>query len=150
MNSSAPDELIDHILARYHEVHRAQLPALVELARQVEAAHARAPKGLAQALRTMQDDLLAHLRKEEVVLFPMLRAGGNAFVSQPIHVMRGEHASHSRALERLARLTDGMTTPPDADEVWRALYVGLAQFRDDLAEHIRLENDVLFPQFEAA
>ena len=32
-----PAALIDHILARYHEVHRAQLPELIRMARRVEA-----------------------------------------------------------------------------------------------------------------
>ena len=34
-----PGALIDHILTRYHEVHRAQLPELIRMARRVEAVH---------------------------------------------------------------------------------------------------------------
>ncbi len=34
-----PSALIDHILARYHEVHRRELPELIRLARRVEAVH---------------------------------------------------------------------------------------------------------------
>ncbi len=36
-----------------------------------------------------------------------------------------------------------------ACNTWRALYAGLAQLSDDLVNHIHLENNVLFPQFEA-
>jgi regulator of cell morphogenesis and NO signaling len=45
--------LCDHIVERYHDVHRRELPELIGLARRVEAAHADhplVPKGLADAL----------------------------------------------------------------------------------------------------
>ena len=37
-----------------------------------------------------------------------------------------------------------------ACNTWRALYTGLAQLREDLINHIHLENNILFPQFEQA
>lgn len=37
------DSLIDHILARYHEIHRHELPALIALARKVERVHHDVP-----------------------------------------------------------------------------------------------------------
>ena len=33
------DELIGHILVRFHEAHRRELPRLIEMARKVEAVH---------------------------------------------------------------------------------------------------------------
>ena len=39
--------------------------------------------------------------------------------------------------------------PAGACNTWRALYAGIAQLHDDLINHIHLENNVLFPQFEA-
>ncbi|RCS59418.1 iron-sulfur cluster repair protein YtfE [Parvibium lacunae] len=143
--------LIDHILTRYHDVHRAQLPELILMARRVEAVHRdhpNAPVGLAQLLTEMEVDLLNHMQKEEQVLFPMLKAGGNAFVVHPIGMMRSEHIDHGATLERLAALTQEMTPPPGACTTWRALYAGLAQLADDLVNHIHLENNVLFPLFE--
>ena len=58
--------------------------------------------------------------------------------------------NHGEALEHIARLTNDITPPREACNTWRALYAGLAQFSDDLVNHIHLENNVLFPQFEAA
>ena len=52
-----PTELVEHIIARYHEVHRAQLPELIRMARRVEAVHRdnpNTPHGLADALETME------------------------------------------------------------------------------------------------
>ena len=149
--AASPSALIDHILARYHEVHRAQLPELIRMARRVEAVHrdhSEVPAGLADALEAMEQELLSHMHKEEAVLFPMLRAGGNSFVTQPIAMMRHEHNDHGEALEQIARLTHDITPPLGACNTWRALYAGLAQLRDDLINHIHLENNVLFPQFE--
>lgn len=147
------DSLIDHILARYHEVHRAQFPELIRMARRVETVHKanpNVPAGLADQLQAMEQDMLQHMTKEEEVLFPMLRTGGHPFVSQPIGMMRNEHISHGEALDRVNALTNDATPPMGACNTWRALYTGIAQLNEDLMTHIHLENNVLFPVFEAA
>ena len=152
-DAGTPSDLIEHIIARYHEVHRAQLPELIRMARRVESVHRdnpNTPHGLADALEAMEQELLSHMHKEEAVLFPMLRAGGNSFVPQPIAMMRHEHNDHGKALEHLARLTNDITPPMGACNTWRALYTGLAQLREDLINHIHLENNLLFPRFEQA
>ena len=146
-----PVALIDHILSRYHDVHREQLPELIRMARRVEAVHRENPNvpvGLAALLETAQEELLSHMQKEETILFPMLKAGGNPFVTQPIGMMRHEHVDHGAMLEKLAALTNDATPPAGACNTWRALFSGIAQLNDDLINHIHLENNVLFPQFE--
>ena len=148
-----PSALIDHILARYHEVHRQQLPELIRMARRVEAVHRdhpQVPVGLADHLEAMHEELLSHMLKEEQVLFPMLKNGGNPFVGQPIGMMRAEHVDHGEALDKLNALTNDATPPQGACNTWRALYAGIAQLGDDLINHIHLENNVLFPRFEAS
>jgi regulator of cell morphogenesis and NO signaling len=150
--AASASALVDHILARYHEVHREQLPELIRMARRVEAVHRdnpHVPAGLADHLEEMHEDLLSHMLKEEQVLFPMLKNGGNPFVGQPIGMMRAEHVDHGEALEKLNTLTNDATPPQGACNTWRALYAGIAQLGDDLINHIHLENNVLFPQFEA-
>ncbi len=146
------DALIDHILTRYHDVHRAQLPELIRMAHRVETVHKanpNVPAGLAAVLETIQQEMLDHMAKEETILFPMLKSGGNAFVGQPIGMMRTEHISHGAALDRINALTNDATPPPGACNTWRALYTGIAQFNDDLLNHMHLENNVLFPAFES-
>jgi len=145
------DALIDHILTRYHDVHRAQLPELIRMAHRVETVHQNnphVPAGLADLLEDMQQELLDHMMKEENILFPVLKTGGHPFVGQPIGMMRTEHISHGEALDRLNALTNDATPPVGACNTWRALYTGIAQFNDDLINHIHLENNVLFPAFE--
>ena len=147
-----PSALIDHIIARYHEVHRAQLPELIRMAHRVEAVHRAnpaVPAGLGHLLEEIQQELLSHMHKEEAILFPMLKAGGNPFVGQPISMMRSEHVQHGNALDQLNALTHDATPPQGACNTWRALYAGIAQLNDDLIHHIHLENNVLFAQFDA-
>lgn len=146
-----PAALIDHVLTRYHAVHRAQLPDLICMAQRIEAVHREnplVPAGLADLLETMQQELLSHMEKEEAILFPMLQAGGNPFVRQPIAMMRAEHVDHGAMLEKLAARTNDATPPEGACNTWRALYAGIAQFHDDLINHIHLENNLLFAQFD--
>ncbi|SDY28147.1 iron-sulfur cluster repair protein YtfE [Pseudomonas sp. NFIX28] len=141
------EALIAHILTRYHARHREQLPELIRLACRVEQVHgarAACPNGLADHLRDMQQELEGHMLKEEQVLFPMLQQGLGRRAAPPIHVLRLEHEQHGEALEKLLVLTDRITPPADACNTWRALYRGLSEFRDDLMQHIHLENNVLF------
>lgn len=143
------DTLIDHILHRYHDVHRQQLPELIRLARRVEQVHGdrqTCPRGLADHLADMQQELESHMMKEEQVLFPMLRRVSPSEVPAPISMMRFEHDQHGEALARLEQLTNDITPPADACNTWRALYAGLHQLREDLMQHIHLENNILFLQ----
>lgn len=141
------DELIDHILERFHEKHREDLPELIRLARRVEhvhQSHPACPRGLADHLSEMQQELESHMMKEEQVLFPMLRRVDAAQVPAPVAMMRFEHDQHGDALDRIDLLTSEITPPADACNTWRGLYAGLRQLREDLMQHIHLENNILF------
>jgi regulator of cell morphogenesis and NO signaling len=165
-DATAPREtgaLIDHILARFHETHRAELPELLRLARKVEAVHAahpQAPLGLGDELYRLGLELESHMQKEELVLFPLMRDCASAgegpsgakiaappTIRHPIARMRHEHDAHGQHLATLRALTHDLVLPADACRSWQALYAGLAKFIDDLMEHVHLENNLLFPRF---
>lgn len=144
---ASTDELIDHILTRYHDVHRQQLPELIRMARRVEQVHGErdtCPNGLADLLTAIHQEMESHMQKEEQILFPMLRRGMDAQAQGPIAVMRHEHDDHGENLDEVMALTDNITPPKGACTTWRALYTGLREFREDLMEHIHLENNLLF------
>ncbi len=148
-----PSALIEYILQRFHEVHRQQLPELIELATKVESVHADhpdVPRGLAVLLQQMHSELLDHMAKEEGVLFPMLARGGNSFVTHPICVMMSEHEEHARRLTQLMALTRQATPPEGACTTWVRLCTATKTFAEDLQKHIQLENTVLFPQFDSS
>ena len=148
-----PSALIDYILQRFHEVHRQQLPELIELATKVESVHADhpdVPRGLTVLLQQMHSELLDHMAKEEGVLFPMLARGGSSFVTHPICVMMSEHEEHAHRLTQLMALTRQATPPADACRTWVRLCTATKTFAEDLQKHIQLENTVLFPQFDSS
>lgn len=152
----APQEtgaLIDHILTRYHDTHRTELEWLIPLARKVEMVHGDhedAPLGLAEALIALAEDLDSHMAKEERVLFPMMKNGGNPMIAHPIAVMRQEHDDTAALLRRIEHVSHGLTLPEGACGSWTALYTGVAKLTGDVVRHMHLENDILFPRFEAA
>ena len=147
-----PAALTRHIETRYHARCREELPPLAKMAEKVEAVHAgdeHVPKGLAEILRCLIGEMEVHMKKEELILFPAIRRGGMPGIENPIAVMRADHDSHDHEVAEIRRLTHDLTLPEGACRTWTALYEGLTEFIGDLREHIRLENEVLFPQFEA-
>ncbi|WP_372500977.1 iron-sulfur cluster repair di-iron protein (plasmid) [Tistrella mobilis] len=144
--------LIDHILVCYHEAHRRDLPELILLAQKVERVHAgnpALPVGLTDLLRETAGLLEMHMKKEELILFPAMRRSASAMVAQPVRVMREEHDDHGEQIRRLEAMTGGFTPPSGACRSWTALYLGLGHFVAELMDHIHLENNVLFPRFDA-
>lgn len=154
LDETPPNEtadLIAYILARYHDVHRQELPQLRDMSRKVEtvhAAHPGCPRGLADFLNAMLGELEHHMMREEQVLFPTLLAGGAGCAPFALRRMRTEHDDHIERLSELRERTAEFTPPPDACGTWRALYSGCKKLHDDLGAHIRLENEDLFPRFE--
>ena len=150
----APEEtglLIDHLINRYHLVHRTELEWLIPLAQKVERVHGdrpNAPNGLADALIELREELEGHMRREEQILFPMMKRGGSATIDHPLAQMRHEHGDTARLLGRIEHTTNGLNLPQGACGSWTALYTGLRKFCDDLVTHMLLEDSVLFPRFE--
>lgn len=143
-------ELIAHIIERYHKTHRIEFPPLVEMARRVEAAHrdrADCPRGLAELLSSLFEDLEDHQHREEAVLFPAIIAGTGPVLRDPIRRMMREHQELGELLASIADLTDDFVTPDGACSTWRALYAGCGKLDADLREHVHLENNILFRRF---
>jgi regulator of cell morphogenesis and NO signaling len=153
-------ELIDHILDRYHQRLREDLPRLDAMAAKVLVVHGeKHPEtlpALAATLGGLRAELESHMMKEEQVLFPAVRglesaAGGGGQpaalgLSGPIAMMEDEHDDAARALAELRRLTGGFQPPVGACTTFRGLYHGLAELESDTHRHIHLENNVLFPR----
>lgn len=143
------EALIDHILDRFHETHRQDLPRLVEMAEKVEVTHGNkpdCPHGLTERLRELVAELERHMQKEEQILFPMIRDRRGALAIMPIHVMEQEHEGAGQTLACVRKLAHDFVAPEGACATWRSLYSGLADFEEELMQHIHLENNVLFPR----
>jgi regulator of cell morphogenesis and NO signaling len=149
--------LIDHLLGVYHASARAEMPRLEALATRVLRVHgARAPRLLGRIeaiVMELSAELNEHMRKEEMVLFPAMRAleRGEPLprpvpISSPLEVMEHEHEIAVDLLSELRTLTNGYTPPEWACETTRALYDGLARLERDLHVHVYLEDEILFPR----
>ena len=143
-------DLIDHILATYHESLREELPRLESMARKVLKVHGdKDPERFNELLTVylgLKAELESHMMKEEQILFPMIRAGQGAMADGPVSVMEHEHESAATALRRLRELTNDYEVPAEACNTWRALWHGLSALEESLHRHIHLENNILFPR----
>ncbi len=146
LERSASD-LIEHILFCYHEQYRQHIPQLIRLAKRVELDHGNQPEcplGLAFLLSELEPVLNTHMRKEKEKLFPMLLQEGKEGIKNSIDAMMSEHKMLGETLFQLNQLTNNITAPINASSTWRALYVCLNKFHNELVEQISLENNILF------
>lgn len=158
-----PDELpipalLDLILDTHHVLARDVLARMQECAAAIPPADLvrdeRLPRVL-EAVAAVSDEMLSHMHREEAMLFPVLRqiaASGEAdaadmeIITPPIECMQREHGLIDELLEYLRQLTDGFQAPAWAAPEHRELLEELATFAADTAEHVRKENELLFPQ----
>lgn len=145
-------ELIEYILTRYHDRHREQLPELIRLSKRVELVHGGVPEcpaGLTALLEKLQYELNEHMRREEEILFPMILRGLGAAMSYPVEIMRHEHDFQHQLLTDIQQITHDLALPQSACTTWRTLYKNLSDLITDLADHLQLENQVLFARIDA-
>lgn len=153
--SGAPlSELARHIVSTHHEYMKTELPALeARLTRVIQvhgAAHGDMLRNLQNVFNGLRDEILAHLRKEEFILFPAIEQAERAplpsgSLDGPIRMMMFEHDNAGEALSQMRNITNDYTLPADACATFRALYTGLQEMEADLHQHIHLENNILFP-----
>lgn len=104
-------------------------------------------------------DLAAHMKKEELILFPFVRnmikakiSGGvlphPAFgtVENPVSMMQHEHSVEGDRFRRIAEITHEYLPPADACNTYKVAFAMLQDFENDLHKHIHLENNILFPK----
>lgn len=143
-------DLIQHLINDYHEKHRVDLPEAIIMARRVESVHADksdCPHGLADLLLNMSQEMESHMLKEERVLFPAILENADAgWLINPIMGMRSDHEDLGRDIEKIEKITNNFTPPAEACNTWRALYLLVQTFTNELMEHVSLENNVLFPR----
>ena len=104
-------------------------------------------------------DLAAHMKKEELILFPfikqMVEAKKNGeplpaprfgTVENPVAMMKHEHEAEGERFVKIAELTNNYEFPDDACGTYQVTYRMLEDFQNDLHKHIHLENNILFPK----
>lgn len=154
--------LCRYMVVTHHEYVRAELPRLHQLAQKVVARHGNTHPELPQIqqkIAAVGEELLQHLAKEEMMLFPyitnlernMATCGPRSLgcfgtVRNPIGVMMAEHDSAGETLAEIRELSRDYTAPEGSCPTYRGFYQALSEFENDLHQHVHLENNILFPR----
>jgi regulator of cell morphogenesis and NO signaling len=140
------DALLARIVERFHEGHRRDLAALIAHAQALDAAGA--VPAMADAVTALAEALEQHMFKEEARLFPMMEQGGNALIGQLIDAMRAEHRDHEDRVTWLQARVESLTVTASAAPAAAAFRAIFATLLAEVAEHVRAEDEILFPRFE--
>ncbi|HXR97717.1 MAG TPA: iron-sulfur cluster repair di-iron protein [Terriglobales bacterium] len=146
------DELTTHIVERHHAFIRREAPHIELLLAKVVARHGAGNPEYAtieETFRAVSSELMAHMLKEEKVLFPLiaaLEAGATSSVRAPITRMMAEHDDAATLLRQIRSLSHDFVPPDGACPTLRATLASLDGFERDLHLHVHLENNLLFPR----
>lgn len=160
-NKASLSDLVWHIVDRHHVFTWSELERLGPVTVKVCAAHGGNHPELLTILEVFSDlkqELVSHMKKEELVLFPyiceldeavadggILRMPFFGSVFNPIRIMLAEHDRAGDALKKIRELSADFSVPADGCASYRELYRALEALEADLHLHIHLENNILFP-----
>lgn len=110
--------------------------------------------------KKLEVEILPHIRYEEEVIFPYLRRIAHAYHSKESYasllvktlrkpvdtVMEQEHEMVSGIIASFRELTDNYRPPEKACTSHRVLWSKFKELDNDLAQHMFLENSILFPK----
>ena len=154
--------ICNHIVETHHAYVRGELPRLQQFARKVVSRHGDTRPELPQiqhSIEALAEELLQHLSKEEMILFPYVTSLEQSLAScgprslgcfdsvrNPIRVMMAEHDAAGGLMARIRELSHDYTPPEGACPTYRGFYQALSEFEGDLHRHVHLENNILFPR----
>lgn len=157
-----PDLLVDYIEKKHHRYVEAKIPEIKAYLNKIAKVHGDNHPELhvvEQHFSESAGALAAHMKKEELILFPFIKKLAAAdqndeqlhaphfgTVENPIAMMHEEHDAEGERFREIARLTDEYTPPQDACNTYRVAFALLQEFENDLHMHIHLENNILFPK----
>ena len=156
------DKLIQYIVEKHHDYIRKKVPFLLQILEKVKSVHGNVHPELYElydVFKASAEEILLHLNKEEIILFPyilhlldiqrnreILDTPPFLTVRNPILVMANDHDMEGERLRRITKLSNGFTPPKDACNSYNIAYRELEAYVEDLHKHIHLENNILFPK----
>ncbi len=156
------DLLVDYIEKKHHRYVEETIPVLRQFLAKLCRVHGeRHPELLKinDLFTASASELAAHMKKEELILFPFIikmvkakidqsaiQAPHFGTVENPIAMMMHEHDTEGERFREIAELTNDYNPPADACNTYRVTFAMLDEFEKDLHLHIHLENNILFPK----
>ncbi len=154
--------IIAHIKNTHHKYTREETIRLKGLLQKVCSVHGKNHPELLDIRATftgLADELITHMMKEEMVLFPYIERMEEAVIQKepvvpapfgtvqnPVAMMEHEHDSAGHALREMRKASNDFEAPMEACASYQTLYRALAAFEADMHQHIHLENNILFPR----
>lgn len=154
-----PSMLISYILIHHHFYIQQNMPLIQQHLDKVAFKHGdNFPymKKVAELFSELGDELMMHMKKEEMILFPAIRemerlqslgepiSAGLLNVTTPMMVMEKEHEIAGGLMEEIRTLTGHYSIPDGACTTFRISQMELKEFEEKLHEHVHLENNILF------
>ena len=152
-----PDLIADYIEKKRHRYVAAQSPVLQTYLEKLFRVHGTSHPELAEVRDLFNQsvgELAMHMKKEELMLFPMIRriVAGNSgpqhqgsTISAAVQKMTEEHEQEGERFSKIRALTHDYTVPADGCNTYRITMGLLNDFEKDLHRHIHIENNILFP-----
>lgn len=162
-NTAGLDALMRHIVVRHHAYLRKELPLMERLVARVRETRGRADVNtlapLEKVFRFFKRELENHLRREEEVLFPLIRQLETASnsgaklprfpfgsITNPIGIMEEDHDAEGRQMQKMLVLTGNYTGPAETANAFHSLFRRLEALASDMRLHVHLEDHILFPR----
>lgn len=158
--SFSPNLLIDYILETHHEYIEEKTPIILTYLEKLCKAHGERHPELFEInnlFKISSTELLNHLKKEEIVLFPFIKIMTSALknnesiqqphfgtVDNPIAMLQHDHEAEGNLFLKISELTNEYNPPVDACETYKVTFAMLKEYEQDLHKHIHLENNILF------
>jgi regulator of cell morphogenesis and NO signaling len=158
--SFSPSLLIDYIIETHHEYVETKTPILLMYLDKLCKVHGGRHTELFEInnlFKISATELLNHLQKEEVILFPFIKTMALAIknnqniqqpdfrtVDNPIAMLKHDHEMEGDLFAKISELTNNYTPPTDACETYKVTFAILKEYEQDLHKHIHLENNILF------
>lgn len=161
-NSWPLDLLADYVEKTHHRYIEDKTPALLQFLNKISKVHGERHPELVEVYQLFEEsahDLAAHLKKEELILFPFIKKMIHAqrenlplenphfgTVENPVTMMKHEHSVEGDRFETIRELTNDYKIPTDACSTYQVTFKMLEEFENDLHKHIHIENNILFPK----
>ncbi|MEO6490525.1 MAG: hemerythrin domain-containing protein, partial [Ferruginibacter sp.] len=154
------EQLITYIIIHHHFFVKLSMPLMLNHLEKVAGKHGNHFPYMQQVLKLfveINEDMTAHMQKEETVLFPRIKGLevlykssqvsdiADAYILAPIDVLEAEHDRGGEILYQIRQLTNNYSVPVEACTTFKLSLSELRNFEEDLHKHVHLENNLLFP-----
>ena len=156
------DMITDYITKTHHKYVEEKAPIIIQYLTKLCGVHGPIHPELHEIHTIFTKsvlDLTAHMKREELVLFPFIKkmkiaqSKGTPLetpsffsIENPIAKLKEDHIAEGERFRRIAALTNNYTPPNESCNTYKAAFAMLEEFDKDLKKHIHMENNILFPK----